>query len=279
MNKKTNKIVHLCYSVALSAMTVILGALFIWQILDIYLAGNNPVFTPERLGAGASRVAPAFWLWVAMIVGGFIIGEVFPVPKKREPYREVCYLLYRLKKRMPKQFEGEYAEVYAVYKKAELLKKILWSAVAALGAACAIYTIVYLATPSNFSRSDVTENVLEMIKHVMPFVAAVFVLALLASFGEAVITKRQLPGAKKLAAVKKTEKNTVAVYPNKFIAFWYTARTNIKAVTSHRYFLLGVRIAVGCVGVAFVIAGILNGNADGVLMKAIKICLECIGIG
>ena len=36
---------------------------------------------------------------------------------------------------------------------------------------------------------------------------------------------------------------------------------------------IGVRIAIACVGVAFVIAGIVNGNAGRVLIKAVNICL------
>ncbi len=42
---------------------------------------------------------------------------------------------------------------------------------------------------------------------------------------------------------------------------------------------LCARVAVGVVAVAFIIAGALNGGADSVLTKAIKICTECIGLG
>mgnify|MGYP006990155632 CR=1 FL=1 len=34
--------------------------------------------------------------------------------------------------------------------------KILWAVVAAVGAACAIYTIVYLARPSSFASEGIT---------------------------------------------------------------------------------------------------------------------------
>ena len=32
-------------------------------------------------------------------------------------------------------------------------------------------------------------------------------------------------------------------------------------------------------GVAFIIAGVMNGSMSAVFNKAIRICLECIGIG
>ena len=43
--------------------------------------------------------------------------------------------------------------------------------------------------------------------------------------------------------------------------------------------LLGVRIGLGVIGVAFVVLGIANGGMADVLAKAIEICTQCIGLG
>lgn len=43
--------------------------------------------------------------------------------------------------------------------------------------------------------------------------------------------------------------------------------------------LLASRIAVGVIAVTFIFVGIFNGGAHEVLVKAIEICMECIGIG
>ena len=43
--------------------------------------------------------------------------------------------------------------------------------------------------------------------------------------------------------------------------------------------LLVSRIVVGVVAVTFIIVGVLNGGANDVLVKAINICTECIGLG
>jgi len=53
----------------------------------------------------------------------------------------------------------------------------------------------------------------------------------------------------------------------------------VKSVASHKITLWVVRGAVFAVAVAFIIAGIFNGGANDVLVKAINICSECIGIG
>lgn len=43
--------------------------------------------------------------------------------------------------------------------------------------------------------------------------------------------------------------------------------------------LLASRIVIGCIAVVFIVVGVLNGGANDVLVKAINICTECIGLG
>lgn len=40
-----------------------------------------------------------------------------------------------------------------------------------------------------------------------------------------------------------------------------------------------VQVALLIVGIAMVCFGVMRGEADSVLAKAIRLCLECIGIG
>lgn len=97
MQEKTCKTVRLCYGIALSLMTAVTGALFIWQTLDIYLSGGSRPFTREIVLERLNRIAPAFWIWVVMVAVGFIIWEVFAVSYKRAPLKDDCYALRRLK--------------------------------------------------------------------------------------------------------------------------------------------------------------------------------------
>lgn len=41
----------------------------------------------------------------------------------------------------------------------------------------------------------------------------------------------------------------------------------------------GVQILFLLLGIAFLVCGVMRGEADTVLNKAIKLCLECVGIG
>ncbi|MDE6597486.1 MAG: hypothetical protein K2K60_02480 [Clostridia bacterium] len=265
MKEKTSKTVRLVSGVLLSAMTVILGALFIWQVLDIYVSagGVKPIFTRANVGDGLLQILPAIIIWLVMVIAAFVLWEVFPVPQKRAK-PDVRYTLYRLKKRMPATVGEELKSSYNFVKAEEENLKILWIFCAVLGVAGIVYSIIYLANPLHFPNKNVTHEMLNMVKNVMPWALAAFAAACGICIYEGVSAKRQLERVKTLTAGVKP----VEVVHGKIYKFFH-----------HKYFVLGVRIAVGCVSVAFIIAGICNGSMRDVLIKAINICTECIGLG
>ena len=62
----------------------------------------------------------------------------------------------------------------------------------------------------------------------------------------------------------------------------FAAYTVVKSVVPdkvNKIVLLVTRIVVGVVAVTFIVVGIFNGGANDVLIKAINICTECIGLG
>ena len=60
MSEKTCKTVRLSFSAVLAVMTVIVGALFIWQVLELYLTGVAEgkviIYTPEEVKLRVSRI-------------------------------------------------------------------------------------------------------------------------------------------------------------------------------------------------------------------------------
>ncbi len=280
MQEKTCKTVRLCYGIALSLMTAVTGALFIWQTLDIYLSGGSRPFTREIVLERLNRIAPAFWIWVVMVAVGFIIWEVFAVSCKRAPLKDDCYALRRLKKRVPEKVgESGLASLKAV-KRGELINLIVKLCAAALCLAGVAYGIAYLATASNFPKTDVNGEMLNMAAHLAPCVFAALLILCGVTLYLSLSAKKQLPHVKQLiASAKAGEKNGVeAVYVtgNTAVADLYG---RWKALSNHRYFILGVRIAIAVFAVTFIILGIVNGNMRAILIKAINICTECIGLG
>ena len=280
MQEKTCKTVRLCYGIALSLMTAVTGALFIWQTLDIYLSGGSRPFTREIVLERLNRIAPAFWIWVVMVAVGFIIWEVFAVSYKRAPLKDDCYALRRLKKRVPQKVgESGLASLKAV-KRGELINLIVKLCAAALCLAGVAYGIAYLATASNFPKTDVNGEMLNMAAHLAPCVFAALLILCGVTLYLSLSAKKQLPHVKQIiASAKADEKNGVeAVYVtgNTAVADLYG---RWKALSNHKYFILGVRIAIAVFAVTFIILGIVNGNMRAILIKAINICTECTGLG
>lgn len=254
-------------------MTIILCALFIWQTLDIYITGtasnySGTIYTRARVGERLVRLSPAFWLWIAMIVIGAVIWEVFPINDKKAVCTDPRYILARYEKKIPQKVEGEGSCSLEALNKRHKILGLLWIIFAVYCLVGIVYGIVYLAIPSHFPDTNLTGEILSMAKNILPWVFAAFCFASGIAVYEGKSAKKLLPEAKKIATNKVQQKPApCGIYGN------------VCAVVGHKYFLLGVRLAIFAVAVAFIIAGIANGNMAKILVKAINICLECVGIG
>lgn len=270
MNEKTCKSVRLSYGIIFGVFTVIVGALFIWQVLWLYFTGTaegfvgNP-FTRERVAAALSKIDLFFWLWIALIVVGFVLWEVFPVKQRQ---RKICPDLQyaRLNKRMPQTAPegtgGEFAQIAQFKTVVFALKCAAWSL---FGIAC-VYGIIYLCIPSNFPNKNVTAEILNMVKHICPCVFAGLLVICGAGIYEKFAVKAVLPAVQKVTKGQKPQAGNGALQ-------------TVSGVFDNKWVVLGIRIAVAVIAVAFIIWGALNGSALTVFIKAINICSECIGLG
>lgn len=269
MKERTPKLVRTYYGWIFGAFTLVVGALFLWKVLSLYITGTAPdyegasPFTRERVVEALSRISLAFWLWIAAIIAGFVLWEVFPVKQKQRKIPDdlqYARLAKRLPDSAPQGLEQDFALVERGRKLIFALKVAAWS----LFGIAAIYGIVYLAIPGNFPNKDVTAEMLNMAKHVFPCIFAGLVVIAGAAAYEKYAVKSMLPSVKKL---------TFGLKPNK------RRKTAAEVVISDPRFLMGLRIALAVIAVALIIWGALNGNARAIMIKAINICTECIGMG
>lgn len=270
MNEKTCRSVRLGYGIIFGVFTAVVGALFIWQVLAVYktpvppgYAGEWHPFSRDRVLSALSKIDLFFWLWIAGIVVGFVLWEVFPVKQKA---RKICpdLQLVRLNKRMPSSAPAGMEEDFIA---ATHTKKIIFAlkcAAWALFGVAAVYGIIYLCIPSNFPKNDVTHEMLNMVKHVFPCIFAGLIVVCGAGVYEKFAVKNLLALTQKLTKGQKPQAKPV----NKVAAFF-----------ENKWVILGIRIALAVIGVAFIIWGALNGNARAVFIKAVNICTECIGLG
>ena len=271
MKEKTCKTVRLSYGIIFGVFTVAVGALFIWQVLSLYFSGtaegySGDVFTRERVVEALSKIDLFFWLWIAGIVAGFVLWEVFPVknkPRKVSPDLQFA----RLNKRMPTVApDGLGAEFEAVTQSKKVVFALKCAAWALFGVAC-VYGIVYLCIPANFTvPENATHEVLEFVKHVFPCVFAGLLVVCGAGIYEKYAVKAILPAVQKVTKGQKPQ-----TVPTKL--------HSALAVLDNKWVILGVRIALAVAAVVLIIVGALNGSALTVFIKAINICSECIGLG
>lgn len=271
MNERVCNAIRLVYKIVFAVWSVLVGALLIWQTLDVYLSGIAPdytgeyIYSYERVAQALGKIAVPGILWLVLLLAGIVFWLVFPEREKQAFKRDNLYLLFRLKKRVPITVSEDLRAVQESVKKHDRILffiRLFCILVCLVGA---VYSVVYLANPAHFPKTDVTGEVLNMVKNVFPWVGVGMLLFCLSIVYEKLTVGKQLSAVKQLTAGVKEK---VQKPHGKLYAFFH-----------HEKFLLGVRIAVGCIGAAFVAWGIFNGGAHDVLIKAINICTECIGLG
>lgn len=262
MQKKCNaKWFDLCRFV-LGAYTVLIGALFIVQTVSVYLNGTasentlgngvyvHPVYS---VGIVAEAFAPIAWLvygWV-FAVTLMLIASLFqsgaPRRVKPEALANVRMLEARLPAPLPQSEEGQ--SVLGEQKR----RRCILLAVTCVCAACAAIIIVYLLAPGRFASMELEPVMSQFALHVFPWIAVGFLVACVGAWLINQSALRELPYAKQLAGKRPQPKIS----------------RNLTAL----------RVTIYVVAIALVVLGICNQGMRDVLMKAINICTECVGLG
>lgn len=274
MTRSARPLLHLWYGIFLALFTVVIAVLFAAQAADLYFGLGT--YGYEELMKNFSQLAIPFWLWIAAIVVGGVLVLVFPPEKKilkriPDDRKTVERLVH-----MAGESESEtYEAAKSALQKESKMRRIVWLCCLAICLICAgiatgitvyAYTQLEINNIAQDANPALNEIILTLVRAVLPCAAVAFIACIGASIFDAASAKRILPQAKMLLA----EGGRAQTAP---------AAGGKAALLDSPRFLLTVRIAVFAVAVAFIIWGILNGGADDVLIKAINICRECIGIG
>ncbi len=259
--EKRNRLIKNIFGGAYIGVTVVLGALFIWALLDIYFGGQGSevVFTREKVAEKLLILLAPILIWILMTISAFVLSLVFPVTDKRSRPRDE-YLYMRFRKRVPASSKNneEFSMIVAHERQSRYIKIALLS----VGLAIFVYCVVFLAIPENFPKKDVTAEILNMVKFLFPFIALFGIACYIASVYEGIKASKLLPSVRRLAGktVEEGEGFFEKIFGCEKVVFFS-------------------RIALFSVAVIFIIIGTMNGGLHDVLVKAINICTECIGLG
>lgn len=269
MEQSPWKRVRQAYRVIMAVATIAVGALMIWQVVAIYQAGNapenlsagvyiHPVYSREIVAEYFARIAPAVYLWLcgvmAGLIGWLIQPEESPRVKSSAGAEET---LRKLRLRLPDAAQAD-KDVMNAIRREEKLRRWAWIAAAAVCAVCAVMSGAYLLQVEHFTSWELESVMGSMMLAVTPWVVLAFAAACAAVEVRRISAEREIPLVKKIMVKGKRPAPKQETHGGRGIV---------------------LRAALYAAAIALIVLGVLNGGMRDVLIKAINICTECIGLG
>ncbi len=240
----------------LAILTLLAAAALIWQCADIYRVGTVPenltqsgvrihdIYSNQIVSERFERIAWVVWLWLAALIAAVI----FRAPAARS--KGVISVESRY-----------FLAVSRVDKNAQMLKEerkrrgmqIICLAACAF---CVGFILRYLLAPTSFDSRDLEDVIGRLMCNTAPW--AVLILAIL--MAEAVLREKSL--LREIALAKTAPKLE-------------QQKANMKKPMS----IAAARIILAALSILLITAGVFNGGMRDVLVKAVNICTECIGLG
>lgn len=279
MSEKTKNLIRRIYGIVLSVMTAVAGILLIVQSQRIYrreLMPNENPYSRALVCQHLGQIAPVLYIWVALIVIGYVLWQVFPPEEKR--LKATIYktnIAKRMRAPLPTELVSD------KLKKIDLINKIVRGVTVLFGVIATVMVSICVFNRENYSQPGQNfqpmEDFIAMLPQFLPWVAAFFLLAVALSIYSEISAKNEIEEIKRIHRENKgftptsiggKEKKSFIRIPEKFKTEKFK-----KGVT------LGFRIGLPVVGVTLFIIGLFNGGVEDVFEKAINICTECIGLG
>ena len=279
---------RLLYSIFLGVFTVAVGIAVICVAADIYYSGKGTgvVYTREIVGDRLLKLA----IPIIFLIAAIIFGAIFPlyqVKAKRRPEDT----LKKLKDKIPQSGSSEeFSAAQAAYKKATTVRLVAYLAALAVVLVSVVMTLVYLVDTAHFAGEEITEEIFAMVGYILPWLAAAFGAMIAATVVCGVFAERKVSAAKTMiktgdrsgekgAPETAVETRAKAIFQSPALAWVGRTVAAVKSAWNKPAFVWAVRGALFVIAVVFIVLGIVNGGANDVLIKAINICTECIGLG
>lgn len=242
----------------ITAATVLLLMMFAWQCLDIYLTGNaaanldanglylQPVYQAEDVALRLKALLPWALGYGLLLLGSLMMP--FLAEKSKLGAMDPDNRLRLLKKNL--------AELPEEAKAQEARRKKIRLGCASAIALCGMGGLFYLLNKDNFVSWDLEAVMGQMLIHVLPWVIMAFAIAIAGAYfcRRSIETEIQL--LRGISGSKDRAEKAVYAQKSKWVQIFLYA----------------------CAFV-LILLGIENGGMRDVLVKAINICTECIGLG
>ncbi len=267
MNKVQMKKLRYIFGLFFSAWTVVVGVLMIVQTWSIYNSAPVAPFSRASIAKHFHQIAVPVWIWVAALAVHIVWA--LSIPAEQEKTVAIVDANIPLK-RVVKQLQSATPEMQKQRRFRFTLQCICGGVSLAVAGVCLWLLLdksynAWLETPFLLKHSAAADR---MLRVCFWSIAALAVLSVAAYLTERSMRKEiALAKAAIIAQVKQGIKLSPVAKVSKPVEFWWQQPVNI------------TRMALGVIGVTFVIWGICNGGMNETLQKAINICTQCIGLG
>ena len=210
------------------------------------------VYTPEAVAESLAPIAPLFLAGVGLMIAGLALGgkdeNAGKPARDAELQRDLA--VSRVAKPSP--------EMLAERKRQ---RRLLWTGRAGF-ALCMAPVIVYLLNPDHFPEADLEGMFTALLRVLLPWT--------LVGLGALAVTSV----LREKSALRETRAARARLEEEKAGG----AGTGPKAAGAPKS-TAALQAVLLAAAVLLILAGVLNGSALDVLMKAITICTECVGLG
>ena len=250
-----------CLGVLTSVACVVVGICLIAACVDIYMSGNKP-FSPEAVAQRFDVIDVTVYVCLSIVavcaLVSFVLSLLFSAEKiktKAERYSDAYINSLYAKADLA---SCDLGLAYVV--KTQRKKRFVLSAV--LCALLVVGTVVFCVfsfNPDNYQRDDVNASVIKLsFAGLICFLPAA-ALAIVREFILKVIRKTEGDALKRIIS----DGNTKTLAANPF----------------RQKLPLYVKFFCIILAAAFITYGFLTGGSDAVLVKAVNLCMECVGLG
>ena len=257
---------HKIYSIILAVLACLCAAGLLVATLLIYFTGDAPHYSREIVGKYLVFLSPIFVLLVVGLLGGLCLDIALPLNETRRLRGTLSARVSAIRLRARLDENGLSQEAKDGLAKEAKRRRILWVLLGVIEGALLVPIILWLSDISHFTfpyqNSDVVTFFLLAIPLALVGLAAIYVVGRM----------RDASWGRELEILKGEAKVPGALKPK-------VQELETPSSAKRFHILAGVRVALLTLGIAFVVIGIFNDGAKDVFDKAVKICMECIGLG
>ena len=249
--------IRVCLRWAAAAAILMLLLLLAWQCVDIYQTGTanvdetgvllQAIYTREDVAARLKALSVPIFVGIAVIVAAMAAHAGHPAEAKT-PGMTASNRLRLMRRRV--------RELPPAALREERLRIGVYAGTGAVLLVCAVFVLLYLLDGSHFASWDLETVMGEMMTVFAPWTA----LALAAVYASGVLRDKSMQ--RECDALKTVVSS--GLQPQ---------------VEKQHAVIPMIRMVLLTAAVLFIVLGVMNGGLYDVLVKAINICTECIGLG